>query len=100
MNEEIEYDESKAVEYINNALQQKGRPAYDEDDLLLLIDAMFDYYEAQDDDTVLTEDEENAQLLAYVTKALHNDKDNKIADTDIADIIEAELQYEDTLSDI
>ena len=44
-----EFDENKAIEYINEALAAKGKSQYGEDDLLLLIDAMYDFYDENDD---------------------------------------------------
>ena len=39
------FDENKAVEYINNALIESGKSAYPEDEILNVIDMIWDYYE-------------------------------------------------------
>ena len=91
----MEYDETKAVEYIRQhaALSQE----YDDDELLNVIDIIFDYYEENglleidddDDDTIDIDD-----ITQFVTRMLHKDKMAKVADIDVRPIIEAEFDYE------
>lgn len=99
-NEEFkEFDENDAVEYINNVLTTLGKNAYDGDELLLLIDAMYDYYEENDSfDSDEDLEEDIDAITAYVKKTLAKDADCQIAPGDVRDIILAEMQYEDSLN--
>lgn len=97
------YDENEAVKKINDALQQNGKTAYDEDQVLNVIDMIWDYYEENglleiDDDFEPDEDENIAAELAdYVGRMIKKDKGSTINPDDIPLIIKAELDYEDSL---
>ena len=88
----MEFDENKAVEFINSRLEGKKYPA---DEILNVIDMMYDYYEQNgmldpDNDDDDTEDIEK-ELTEYVVKI------------DIADapaIVKAELDYEDSICNL
>ena len=71
-NEEFkEFDENEAVEFINKALAAEGRQQYDGDDLLLIIDAMYDYFEENDSfdsDEDLEEDVEEVLVISLVAE--------------------------------
>lgn len=41
----MEFDENKAIDFINQALINEGRTAYDEDEVLNIIDMVWDYYD-------------------------------------------------------
>lgn len=102
------FDEDKAVEFIldklhaNNSVTKK----YTEDDILEVIDIIWDYYEdngmldlnmADDDsnnDTVNVE-----KLTAYVVKMIKKDRNTNLDALDIPAIVDAELAYEATLDD-
>ena len=45
MSEELKYDEDKAIEFVRNYLQEDRRNKYSDDDILFIIDCMWDYYE-------------------------------------------------------
>ena len=98
-NEDIkEFDENDAIEYINNYLSKKGKAQCDSDDLLLLLDAMYDYYEENDSfESVEDLDENIDDVVNHVSKAISKDPDNKIPREDVRDIILAEMEYEETL---
>ena len=49
----MEFDELKAVEFINTSLKQHGRSPYDEDEVLNVIDMIWDYYEEKDRKSVV-----------------------------------------------
>lgn len=97
----MEFDENKAVEFINTALVEAGRKAYPDDEILNIIDMIFDYYEenglleidADDDDDEPTVDE----ILEYVTRMLRKDNGAKVAIEDLPTIINAEFDYEESL---
>lgn len=94
----VEFDENDAIEFINKALASKGKPQYGEDDLLLLIDAMYDFYDDNDDfDSDFDEESNLEPLVDYVTKTISKDPDNSIKSEDVRDIVLAEIEYESTL---
>ncbi len=93
-----EFEESEAVAYINNVLTGLGKNTYGEDDLLLLIDAMYDYYEEYDDFDTDHDVEDIDEIVKYVCKTISKDPDNKIVNDDVKDIILAEIEYENSLS--
>ena len=43
-----EFDENDAIAYIRNFIPEKIRNKYSDDDILLLIDTMYDFYEKGD----------------------------------------------------
>ena len=100
------YDENLAVKAINEALVAAGRTPYDSDEILNVIDMIWDYYEENglleiDDDFEADEDEDiAAELTDYIERMLRKDKASKIESADIRLIVDAELKYEDsTLND-
>ncbi len=99
-----EFDEIKAVKSINDALVAAGRKAYDDDEILNVIDMIWDYYEENGlldiDDDIDDEDEDiAADLCDYITRMLRKDKNASIAPEDVPAIVDAELAYEDSLID-
>ena len=89
-----EFDENKAVQYIKQ--NAHGAAKYTDDDILLTIDTMMDYYESLDDDAP-DEAYDIEAVAAYVAKQLKRDKQCAIASDDVPAIVAAELEYEDTL---
>lgn len=94
MEEEKFYDENDAVKFIREQVGDDIAKKYDSDDIVLLIDTMFDYFDAHDDED---EDDINA-IAAWVAKELRKDRDNNIEPEDVPAIVAAELAYEETLS--
>ena len=97
----MEFDENKAVDFINSRLGDKKYPA---DEILNVIDMMYDYYEQNgmldpDNDDDDTEDIEK-ELVEYVVKMLRRDKLAKIDIADAPVIVKAELDYEDQIADM
>ena len=97
----MEFDENKAVEFINSRLEGKKYPA---DEILNVIDMMYDYYEQNgmldpDNDDDDTEDIEK-ELTDYVVKMLRRDKLAKIDIADAPAIVKAELDYEDSICNL
>jgi len=98
-----QYDENEAVDFINKALEKNGRTAYDEDEILNVIDMIWDYYEENglleiDDDFEADEDEDiSGELCDYIKRMLRKDPHAPISPDDIQTIVEAELEYEDSV---
>ena len=60
---------------------------------------MYDYFEENDSfdsDEDLEEDVDN--VVAYVVKTISKDADNKVAKDDVKTIVEAEMEYENSLN--
>ncbi len=99
-----EFDENDAISFIRSYVPKEIRNKYSDDDILLLIDTMFDYFEKGDEDEVLYDDDvvdENNinEIVNYVKKSLRKDPDNQIDVEDIKYLVEGELEYENTLED-
>lgn len=96
-----EFDENKVVEAINNALTSAGRSPYPDDEILNIVDMIWDYYEENgllepdwdDDEDEVTTDE----IIGYVTRMLKKDKGANVSIEDLPIIIEAEIDYEESL---
>ena len=100
----MDFDENKAVDAINNALTAVGRAPYPDDELLNIVDMIWDYYEENglleldwdDDDEEVTADE----IIGYVTRMLKKDKGANVSIDDLPIIIKAELEYEESLENL
>jgi hypothetical protein len=98
----MEFDEQNAIDFIRENLPKDYLANYDDDEILNVIDIIFDYYDesgmldidlSDDDDDDLDID----ALVNYVTKILRKDKLSPIAEQHIRPIVLAELDYEKTL---
>ena len=97
------FDENEAIEFIRKQLGEEISAKYSDDDILNIIDAIYDCYEENglldisdediDDDDALPMDE----LCTYVQRMMRKDKGCKVSPEDIDKIIVAELDYEDSL---
>lgn len=96
---EIEFDEQKAIDFIAARLPQSA--SKDGDEILNIIDIIFDYYDenglcdidVDDDDAELDIDD----LMAYVKKMAAKDRDCPFSVQEIEAIVNAELDFEDSL---
>lgn len=93
----MEFDENKAIDYIKAHVESPDIAKYDDDDILLVIDTIFEYFEKYDENEDF--DDDNEKVIAYVKKQLAKDKDNAISLDQVAEIVEAETAYENTLDD-
>ncbi|MDO4320805.1 MAG: hypothetical protein Q4C34_09550 [Bacteroidales bacterium] len=99
----MEFDETDAIRYIREHIDTDTSARYDDDELLNLIDIVYDYYEANgmldidlgddDDDDELDIDD----LMNYVTRMLRKDRASKLTPEDARPMVEAYLDYEDSL---
>ncbi len=98
----MEFDELRAVAFINDRLREAGRKPYPEDEVLNVIDMIWDFYEenglldvdAADDDT---DDDIEPDMIDYVTRMLRKDKGASIAPEDVPLMVRAEVDYEDSV---
>lgn len=98
----MEFDEDKAVEYMlaNATLSKK----YEDDDVLDIIDMIWDFYESQGLLKITFDDDEDKPvdveaLTKYVSRMVAKDKHSAIAPEDVAPLVAAELSYEATLEE-
>lgn len=100
----MEFDEQKCVDFINNKLVQASRNAYDSDEVLNVIDMIWDFYEENGLlDPAGADDEEDEDiepdLIDYVRRMLLKDKEATIDPADVTLMVNAEIEYEDSLLD-
>lgn len=98
-----EFDEDDAIKFIRQYVQSSVKNKYSDDDILLLIDTMYDFYENGDDSNVKYEDESDEcninEIVNYVKKSLRKDPDNQIDMDDVKSLVEGEIGYENTLEE-
>lgn len=91
-----EYDEFKAAAAMRAAVA--GAEVYDDDQLINLIDIIFDYYDENGDLEIDNEsdndDDDIEAMTEYAVGILAKDKGNRIAKDHIRPLIEAEIEYE------
>ena len=99
---ELEFNEDKAIKYIKSQLPIGVN--YDDDDILNVIDIIFDYYEDNnllEIDCDLDDSDDNDkikyELILHVSKLLNKDPYNQIRKEHIDIIVCAELAYEQTI---
>lgn len=104
MSENNVFDEDKAVEFIRNYVGEHVSSNYSDDEILYIIDIIWDYYEkhgflsletAETDEELLDPD----KLTAYVKKEVVKDGELVIDPKDIDKIVKGELEYEESLED-
>ena len=103
------YDEDKAVAYILNKIETEKSCSkkYTADDILEIIDIIWDYYEdnglldlnISDDDDVEEDIDKNA-LIKHIQKLINKDKNSSIVPEDIPAIVNAELSYENLCDEL
>lgn len=96
------YDEDKAIEFIRKAIPAEVSEKYSDDEILFVIDTIWDYYESQgltslNDDLTEEESVNPEKLTAYVVKEVKKDGELMMDPEALGQIVKAELQYEETL---
>ncbi len=102
--QQFKFDEDEAVKFIRAALPKEVAEKYDDDEILCIIDIIWDYYEKkgflslnleETDEEVLDVDD----LTKYVKKEVKNDQELLMDPKDVEQIVKAELDYEESLED-
>lgn len=102
--QQYKFDEDNAVKFIRAELTPEINEKYDDDEILCIIDIIWDYYEKNGflslnvdttDEEVLDVDD----LTKYVKKEVKNDQDLMMDPKDVEKIVKAELDYEESLED-
>lgn len=100
---DMEYNEEDAIKYIRERLPQGSEERFDDDEILNVIDMIFDYYDENgfldmgiDDgpDEVDMED-----LLKYVKRMVAKDRQSPLTFDEVEAIVNAEVEYEDSIED-
>lgn len=104
MGEMKTYEENDAVKYILSNLPSDVAEKYSDDDILLVIDIIFEFYENKGyfdlNDIDESDDEfDESELFEFVKKSLKKGKDNPIDLDDVENIVHLELEYEDSIDD-
>ncbi|MDE5902383.1 MAG: hypothetical protein K2O78_06925 [Muribaculaceae bacterium] len=104
MSTELEYDEDRAIAFIRNYVGDEVSAQYSDDEILYVIDIIWDYYERKGFTSLSPKATENGELdesdlLAYVKKELAADREILMDPADLDKIIKGELDYEESLED-
>ena len=104
MSDALQYDEQQAVEFIRKTLPADKQDRYTDDEILYVIDVMYDWYEKNGYLTLSTEaideeEEDLSKITAYVKKELAKDGEIEMDPDDIDLIVKGELEYEESLED-
>lgn len=97
----MDYDEKAAIDYIRTHLSKESNQEYDDDEILNVIDMIWDYY---DDNGFCSMDFDDGpdeldveDLLKYVKKMVAKDAESPLKFDDVETIVRAELEFEDSL---
>ncbi|MDE6326023.1 MAG: hypothetical protein K2M02_07610 [Duncaniella sp.] len=95
-----EFDEKQAIAAMNASIAGSGKQ-YDDDELLNIIDMIWDWYEDNgllEIDTEADDEDVNVDaLVKYVKKMLARDRDAQVDQADVETLVMAELNYEQSL---
>lgn len=96
-----EFNENEAVAAMRAALPADRAEKYTDDDLLEVLDLIFDHYEENGDldidagdDSEVDDEAEIKATVTYVSRFIKKDKSAKIELSDIPAIVRAEYEYE------
>ncbi len=98
------FDEEDAIKFIRQELTKDENEKYDDDEILFIIDIIWDYYERNGFLSLnadITDDEELNidNLVKYVKNEIKKDGEIIMDPNDIEKIIKAELDYEESIED-
>lgn len=98
------FDENAVTDFIASRLKEAGRNAYSHDQLINIVDMIWDFYDTRGllDPDAEEEPERSdiePEIVSYAATLLKRDKKAGIDPADLPVIVAAELDYEDTLLD-
>ncbi len=99
---QYKFDEADTVKFIRKELPKDVDTKYDDDEILCIIDLIWDYYERKGLLSLNIDETEDEQLdpddlIKYVKNEVKNDDDLIMDPKDIDLIVKAELDYEESL---
>lgn len=102
MDDDLTFDEEKAVSFIREKLTEQANEKYDDDDILYIIDTIWDYYEKKGLLSLDMNEEEDDQLdrddlIKYVKQELKRSEFVDIDSKEVEIIVKAEMDYEESL---
>lgn len=97
-----EFDENEVVQQIRGNLSEESSALYSDDDLLNIVDMIWDFYEINglldiDSDDDSDPEDLRSDIVEYARRMLKKDKACKVKPEDLECIVDAELAYEDYL---
>lgn len=102
-NDDLLYDEDDSVRFIQNYLPQELKGKFKDDDIIYIVDLMYDFYESKGymkedapDDAEIAIDED--ELIDYVVKNAREEGIVKCTPEEITFIVQGELQYCDSIN--
>lgn len=104
MSNSMQYDEDEAVKFIRALLPSDKQDRYTDDEILYVIDIMYDWYEKNgylslDSEVTEEEDADISAMTAYVKKEIRRDGEIEMDPDDIEIIVKGELEYEESIED-
>lgn len=104
-NDDLLYDEDDSVKFIQNYLPQELKGKFKDDDILYIVDLIYDFYESKgyfkEDSAVDQESEidiDEDELIEYVVKNAQKEKVVKFEPEEITFIVQGELEYCDSIN--
>ncbi|MGM9759761.1 MAG: hypothetical protein ACI30I_06555 [Parabacteroides sp.] len=101
--DDLLYDEDDAVKFIRNYIPQELKSRFKNDDILYILDLIYDYYESngfmdedESDDKIVEIDED--ELIEYVIKNAKRDQVGQFEAEEIAYIVQGEMEYCDSIN--
>lgn len=98
-----EFEEKNAIKLMRAALTPESAKLYDDDEILNVIDIIWDWYDDNgllDIDTEADDEDVNPDaLIKHVHKMLAKDSDSPVKPEDVEPLVMAELRYEQSLED-
>jgi hypothetical protein len=99
--DELQYDDQESVRFIKNRLPEEMKDKYDDDDIIYIVDLIYDFYDSkgfmdetgEDEEDDISIDFDEDELVAFVIKNASEDGIGKFNADDVALIVEAELDY-------
>ena len=103
--DDLLYDDDDAVKFIRKTLPEDVRNKYDDDNIIYIVDLIYDYYDSKGvlDEGIQEENDEDEididedELVAYVTTHAIAEGIGKFEAEEIALIVQAELEYCESL---
>lgn len=101
----MEFDEQAAIDYIRSHMPAASLDKVDDDEILNLIDIVWDYYDEHGllDVNLDDDDDDDAvdigDMVKYVSKVIAKDKNSPITPDLVEDMVKLEIEYEDSIED-
>ena len=93
----FEYDDEKAVTFIQNYLPQELKEKLDEDSIYYFLDVICEFYEKRDWLSDDDEEKEEQELIQFIMKQVVKDEIGEFTEEEVRLILAAESAYSDSL---